>query len=207
MRPRVTFMPACSRAELSTPARAQAARDPGGLRGLPGGEARGLNGGERGGKQVNAGAALRGVQAEAGLGVGVVGDLGAPVRVDRGVGFAGGDDLNAARREQGTQPDAEGQGEGFFDWPLARRPPESSPPWAASSTTTKRAGGAGGACAAAGRTTIKDASALISNARCRRGMRRGLNRLRKKIWIYRKILDQCLQGLKPGLILRRLRHG
>ena len=62
---------------------------------------------------MNAGAALGGVQAEAGLGLGVVGDLGAAVGVDGGVGFAGGDDLEAARGKQRTKPHAEGQGEVF----------------------------------------------------------------------------------------------
>jgi hypothetical protein len=57
-----------------------------------------------------------GVQAEAGLGVGVVGDLGAAVGVDGGVGFAGGDDLDTARGEQRAKADAEGQREGLFGW-------------------------------------------------------------------------------------------
>ena len=92
----------------------QAARDPGGLRGLPGSEAARFGGRERGGEEVDAGAGLRGVQAEAGLGVGVVGDLGAAVVVDGGVGFAGGDDGDAAGGEQRTEADAEGEGEGFF---------------------------------------------------------------------------------------------
>ena len=61
----------------------------------------------------------RGVEAEAGLGVGVVGDFGAAVGVDGGVGFAGGDDRDAARGEQGAEADAEGEGEGFFG--LGRR--------------------------------------------------------------------------------------
>ena len=63
---------------------------------------------------MDAGAALRGVQAQAGLGIGAVGDLGAAIRIDRRVGFAGGDHLNAARRQQRTQADAEGQREGLF---------------------------------------------------------------------------------------------
>jgi len=63
---------------------------------------------------VDAGAGLRGVEAEAGLGVGVVGDLRAAVWVDGGVGLAGGEDLDAARAEQGTEADAEGEGECFF---------------------------------------------------------------------------------------------
>ena len=60
---------------------------------------------------MGAEAALSGVQAQAGLGIGVVGKLCAAVQVDGRVGFAGGDDLHAARRQQGTQPDAEGKSE------------------------------------------------------------------------------------------------
>jgi hypothetical protein len=63
---------------------------------------------------VDAGAALSGVEAETGLGLGVVGDLCAAVVVDRGVGFAGGDDGDAAGDEQRTEADAEGDGDGFF---------------------------------------------------------------------------------------------
>ena len=65
---------------------------------------------------MDAGAALGGVQADAGLSLGVVGDLGAAVGVDRGVGFAGGDDGDAAGGEQGTQTDAEGEGDAFSCW-------------------------------------------------------------------------------------------
>ena len=54
------------------------------------------------------GAGIRCVQAQAGLCPGVVGNLSAAILIDRGVGFAGGDDLDAARRQQGTQPYAEG---------------------------------------------------------------------------------------------------
>ena len=74
----------------------QAARDPGGLRGLPGEDARGLGGWQRRGEDVDAGAGLRCVEAEAGLGAGAVGDFGASVVVDCGIGFAGGDDGDAA---------------------------------------------------------------------------------------------------------------
>jgi hypothetical protein len=63
---------------------------------------------------MDASAGLSGVEAEAGLGVGVVGDLGAAVGVEGGVGLAGGDDLDAARAEKGTETDAEGEGEGLF---------------------------------------------------------------------------------------------
>jgi hypothetical protein len=48
------------------------------------------------------------MDAEAGLSPGVVGGLCAAVEVDGGVGFAGGDDLEAARGEQRTQADAKG---------------------------------------------------------------------------------------------------
>jgi hypothetical protein len=54
------------------------------------------------------------VQAEAGLCVGVVGDLGAAGGVERGVGLAGGDDLYAARAQQRAEADAERQRDGFF---------------------------------------------------------------------------------------------
>ena len=63
---------------------------------------------------MDAGAALGGVEAEAGLSVGAVGDFGAPAGVDRSVGFAGGDDSDAARGEQRAEADAEGQGDGFL---------------------------------------------------------------------------------------------
>ena len=92
----------------------QAARDPCGLSGLPGNEARGVGGGERGGEDVDAGAGLRGVQAEAGLGVGVIGELGAAVVADVGVGFAGGEDVDAAGGKQGAEADAEGEGDVLF---------------------------------------------------------------------------------------------
>ena len=63
---------------------------------------------------MDAGAGLGGVEAEAGLGVGVVGDLGAAVVVDGGVGFARGDDGDTAGGEKGAETDAEGEGDGLF---------------------------------------------------------------------------------------------
>ena len=48
-------------------------------------------------------------------GFGVVGNFGAPVEVDGGVGFARGDDLDAAGGEQGAQADVEGEVDGFFE--------------------------------------------------------------------------------------------
>ena len=54
------------------------------------------------------------MQAETGLGVGVVGSFGAMVQIDAGVLLAGGDDLDAAGAEQGAQAHAHGQGIGLF---------------------------------------------------------------------------------------------
>ena len=112
--PRVTVMPAWRRAELTCAGEGEAARDPRGLGGLPREEAGGLGGSEGGGEEMDADAALRGVKAEAGLGVGAIGDFGAAVAVDGGIRLAGGDDGDAARGEHGTEADAEGQGDGFF---------------------------------------------------------------------------------------------
>ena len=171
VRPRVTVMPAWSRAELSTPARARLRVTQAACAVFQGTKRAGCGGRQRGDEEVDAGAALGGVQAEAGLGVGVVGDFGAAVGVDGRVGFAGGDDRDAARGQQGTQPDAEGQGDRSFPAGCCRLvlsgPPESSPPWAASSTTTKRAAGAGGACAAA-KTAMKAVSGDAPQRRSRR---------------------------------------
>ena len=63
---------------------------------------------------MNAGAALGGVQAEAGLGMGVVGDLGAAIKVHGGIRFASRHDLDAAGSQQRTQPYAEGESEVFL---------------------------------------------------------------------------------------------
>lgn len=63
---------------------------------------------------MNPGASLGGVEAEAGLGVGVVGDFSAAVGVDCGVGFASGDHLHAACGQQRAQADAQGEREGLF---------------------------------------------------------------------------------------------
>ena len=54
------------------------------------------------------------MQAKASRRVGVVGDLSAADRVYGGVGFAGGDDLDAARRKQRTQLYAKSQSEGLL---------------------------------------------------------------------------------------------
>ncbi len=63
---------------------------------------------------MNAGTDLGGVQAQAGLGIGVVGNLGAAGRFHIGIGLAGGDDLDAARGQQRTQANAEGEGDGLL---------------------------------------------------------------------------------------------
>jgi hypothetical protein len=80
----------------------------------------GLGGSERRGVEVDAGAALGGMEAEAGGGVGVVGDFSAAIGFNDGVGFAGGDDGDAAGGEQRAETDAEGEGEGFFGLSGAR---------------------------------------------------------------------------------------
>jgi hypothetical protein len=54
------------------------------------------------------------MEAEAGLCVRVVGDLGAAIGVDIRVGFSGRDHLDATGVEQRTQLNAEGKGIGFF---------------------------------------------------------------------------------------------
>ena len=63
---------------------------------------------------MNAGTAFRGVQTEAGLGGGVVGNLGPAVRLNRRIGVAGGDHLDAASGEERSQANGHGQGKGFF---------------------------------------------------------------------------------------------
>lgn len=63
---------------------------------------------------MDAGAALRSVENEAGGGLGVVGDLRAGVSVKREVAFACGDDREAARGEQGPQAHTEGERYGLF---------------------------------------------------------------------------------------------
>jgi hypothetical protein len=54
------------------------------------------------------------MQAEAGGGPGVVGDGGAAVGIEGGVGFAGGDDSDAAGGKQGAEANAERQGGCFL---------------------------------------------------------------------------------------------
>ncbi len=63
---------------------------------------------------MDAGTAFGGMEADAGLGVGVVGDFGAAVGVQSGVGFAGGDDRDAAGSQKRTEADAEGESEVLF---------------------------------------------------------------------------------------------
>jgi len=69
---------------------------------------------------MNAGAARGGVQAQAGLSLRVIGNLGALVRRDRRIGFSSGNHLDAARRKQRTQPHAQRQREALFDLILAQ---------------------------------------------------------------------------------------
>jgi hypothetical protein len=63
---------------------------------------------------VHAGAAFSGVQAQASLGVGVVGNFSAAIEAYCAVGFACGDNLDAASAEQRPETDAEGKREGFL---------------------------------------------------------------------------------------------
>src|SRR5450631_221028 len=72
------------------------------------------SGGERRGEQMDAGAALGNVQADASLGVGVVGDFCAPGEFNGLVRLARCDYLNAARAEEGTEANTEGEGGDFF---------------------------------------------------------------------------------------------
>lgn len=60
-------------------------------------------------------AALRSVQAQASLGLGVVCNLRPPVGLDRCIRFTGSYNLNAARPQQRTQPHAHRQCEGLFE--------------------------------------------------------------------------------------------
>ena len=60
-------------------------------------------------EQVDAGTALGSVETEAGAGISVVGNFSAAVQVDGLVRLAGGDDLDAARAEERTEADAEGE--------------------------------------------------------------------------------------------------
>jgi len=64
---------------------------------------------------MNARAALRGVQAEAGLRLSVIGYLRPPVRFDRRIGIARGHHLDAARRQQRLQPPTKRESEGLFE--------------------------------------------------------------------------------------------
>ena len=64
---------------------------------------------------MNSGAALAGVEAEAGCGIGVVGKFSAPIQVDGNIGFARGDDLDSASGEKGAQADIQREVGGFFE--------------------------------------------------------------------------------------------
>lgn len=99
---------------IERPGEGQAARCPCGLRSFPWDKACGLNRRERGNEQVNARTAFGGMEIEADLGIGVVGNLRASVRIPGRVGFPSGHDSDPACGEQGAQPDAEGQRRGFF---------------------------------------------------------------------------------------------
>ena len=63
---------------------------------------------------MHAGAAFRRVQAEAGLCIGVVGNLGAAIGIQCRVGFARHDHGEAARHQQRAQPEAECQRVGLL---------------------------------------------------------------------------------------------
>ena len=115
MRPRVTVKPACVRAELSDAGKAEAAGDPGGLSGFPCQEARGLAGASEEAKRcipvpLSLACRLRQTAALAWLA-----SSARLVEVDGGVGFAGGDDLDAAGGQQGAEADIEGEVDGFFE--------------------------------------------------------------------------------------------
>ena len=60
------------------------------------------------------------MEAQAGLGFGVIGDFSAAVEVDGRVGLARGEDLDAAGGQERAQPDAEGEREGFFHLAVAQ---------------------------------------------------------------------------------------
>jgi hypothetical protein len=63
---------------------------------------------------MNSGAVFAGVETEADSGVGVVGKFGAPVEVDGCIRLAGGDDLDSASVQKGTEADVEGEVGGFL---------------------------------------------------------------------------------------------
>ena len=63
---------------------------------------------------MNAGAVFAGVQTEADSGIGVVGNLRAPIEVNGYIRFACGDDLDSTGGEKGTEADVEREVGGFF---------------------------------------------------------------------------------------------
>lgn len=63
---------------------------------------------------MNARAAARGMKAEAGLGLGAIGNLCASIRIDRRIGLARSDYLNAARPQQRPQTNTERESKVFF---------------------------------------------------------------------------------------------
>jgi len=63
---------------------------------------------------VNARSALSSMEAQAGLGLQVIGELSALIRFDRPIRIAGDDDLNSARLKQRTQPHAQCESEGLL---------------------------------------------------------------------------------------------
>ena len=76
------------------------------------------------GEQVDAGAALGNMEADACLGVGVVGDLRAPGEFNGLVGFTGSDHLDAACAKEGAEANAEGEGGDLFVFAVGEFAPE-----------------------------------------------------------------------------------
>ncbi len=143
MRPSVTVDAGVSQRRVQHSGKRHAARDPRGLRGLPGVK-RASPAGAR--EETNrctpepASAACRLRQACAPAWLAISARRS---RIDRRVGFARRHHRNTARRQQRAQPDAQRQRVSSSPARLPSRAPASSPPCAASSTTTKR-GCAGG---------------------------------------------------------------
>ena len=71
---------------------------------------------------MNARSAFGGMKAEACSGLGMVGDLGAVIGVNRCIGFARSHNLNATRRQQRAKPNAERQGEGLLRLTVGHTP-------------------------------------------------------------------------------------
>ena len=114
VRPRVTGTLACESAELITPASEMLRITQAACAVFQGRKSRVLNRRKRRNKQVHAGAAGCGVQAQASLRIGVVGNVGAAIGFHAGVGIARGHHGEASRGEKGPEPDAEGQRECLF---------------------------------------------------------------------------------------------